>query len=123
MEVQPLDSLEYLDAQDFNDMWNFKANTSDLNVVQDQFGYMNTKLDKKTSLVQDETVDEPTLMSSTSGHLDMGIGEDNQYFRIFMDLECGFSGHSLDLRMLWFLGIGNGFVFWLNGENKSSLDL
>ncbi|GET00163.1 hypothetical protein RCL_jg3093.t1 [Rhizophagus clarus] len=29
------------------------------------------------SLVQDETVDEPTLTSSTSGHLDIGIGEDN----------------------------------------------
>ncbi|GES82254.1 hypothetical protein RCL_jg10747.t1 [Rhizophagus clarus] len=24
---------------------------------------------------------------------------------------------------VWFWGIGNSFVFWLNGENKNSLDL
>ncbi|GES95743.1 hypothetical protein RCL_jg27970.t2 [Rhizophagus clarus] len=55
----------------------------------------NTKLDPfaervPASLVQDET------MSSTSGHLDMGIGEDNQYFRIFVHV-------GIDKKMDFFL--------------------
>ncbi|GES82255.1 hypothetical protein RCL_jg10747.t2 [Rhizophagus clarus] len=82
-----------------------------------KYGFL---VDFSFNVVQDQTI--PST-SSISGHLDMGIGEDNQYFRIFMDLECGFGGHSLDLRMVWFWGIGNSFVFWLNGENKNSLDL
>ncbi|GES84309.1 hypothetical protein RCL_jg6934.t1 [Rhizophagus clarus] len=90
MEVQPLDSLKYLDAQDFDNIWNFSERLT-LQISKYPFA---------------EHV-PASLTSSTSGHLDIGIGEDNQYFRI----------------LVWFWSIGNGFVFWLNRENKKSLDL
>ncbi|GES80288.1 hypothetical protein RCL_jg7380.t1 [Rhizophagus clarus] len=96
----------------------------------------NTKLDLFAErvlalLVQDETVDEPTLASSTSGHLDMGIGEDNQLERLItqnLTFRWTWSVDSAAILwilgcMVWFWGIGNGFVFWLNGKNKNSLDL
>ncbi|GES96297.1 hypothetical protein RCL_jg1900.t1 [Rhizophagus clarus] len=95
MEVQPLDSLEYLDTQDFDDMWNFNERLtlriSKCGFLIRQFLQLehpwsldNTKLDPfaervPASLVQDETVDELTLTSSTSGYLDMGIGEDESF--------------------------------------------
>ncbi|GES95742.1 hypothetical protein RCL_jg27970.t1 [Rhizophagus clarus] len=97
---------EYLDAQDFDDMWNFSER---LTLQISKCGFLirqflqlerpwsldNTKLDPfaervPASLVQDET------MSSTSGHLDMGIGEDNQYFRIFVHV-------GIDKKMDFFL--------------------
>ncbi|GET03582.1 hypothetical protein RCL_jg22539.t1 [Rhizophagus clarus] len=83
----------------------------------------NTKLDPfaervPASLVQDETV---ALTSSTSGHLDMGIGEDNQLERLItQNLAFRWTWSVDSAAILWILGC---FIFWLNGENKNSLDL
>ncbi|GET03581.1 hypothetical protein RCL_jg22539.t2 [Rhizophagus clarus] len=118
----------------FDDMWNFSERLtlriSKCGFLIRQFLQLerpwsldNTKLDPfaervPASLVQDETV---ALTSSTSGHLDMGIGEDNQLERLItQNLAFRWTWSVDSAAILWILGC---FIFWLNGENKNSLDL